>query len=194
MPPIILAGLLAMSAAQQMSLLQATFLAAGIGTIIQTCWFMKMPISQGPSFVPLGAAAGIVLASGGVNHGGMDTLIGAMLVGSLVLIALGLTGVFHRIIAKLVPAIVGGTIITCVGLSLIPSALNSNIFEASGNINQNIILASITAVTLLVAISISIRFPRVQRLFRTGAIILSLLTGTLVATAMGRFDWKTVIR
>ncbi|MEQ6219265.1 solute carrier family 23 protein, partial [Levilactobacillus brevis] len=96
--------------------------------------------------------------------------------------------------AKLVPAIVGGTIITCVGLSLIPSALNSNIFEASGNINQNIILASITAVTLLVAISISIRFPRVQRLFRTGAIILSLLTGTLVATAMGRFDWKTVIQ
>ncbi|GEA97903.1 xanthine/uracil permease [Levilactobacillus brevis] len=193
-PPIILAGLLAMSAAQQMSLLQATFLAAGIGTIIQTCWFMRMPISQGPSFVPLGAAAGIVLASGGVNHGGMGTLIGAMLVGSLVLIALGLTGVFHRIIAKLVPAIVGGTIITCVGLSLIPSALNSNIFEASGNINQNIILASITAVTLLVAISISIQFPRVQRLFRTGAIILSLLTGTLVATAMGRFDWKTVIQ
>lgn len=190
-PPIVLAGSLSMGAASSSGLIQSTFLAAGIGTILQTWLFMKMPVSQGPSFVPLGAAAGIVLASGGVENG-MGTLIGASIIGAIVLILLGISGVFQKIISTLVPAIVGGTIITCVGLSLIPSALNDNVFEASGNVNQNILLASITALTLLIAVAISIRFPKLQRVFKTSSIIIALLVGSGVSALMGRFDWKTV--
>lgn len=191
-PPIILASMMAMGLPDQMGLLQSTFLAAGIGTILQTYFFIKMPVSQGPSFVPLGAAAGVVLASGGIKGSGMGNLIGALLVGSVILIIMGATGIFQKIISKLVPALVGGTIITCVGLSLIPSALNDNIFKASGNINNNIILASVTALTLLIAVSISMRFPNVRRFFRTGSIILALAVGTIASTLMGLFDWKTV--
>jgi Xanthine/uracil permeases len=191
-PPIILAGMMSMSSAGQMGLLQSTFLAAGIGTILQTYLFMKMPVSQGPSFVPLGAAAGVVLASGGVKNG-MGTLIGALLFGSILLIIMGLTGTFQKIISKLVPALVGGTIITCVGLSLIPSALNDNIFKASGNVINNIILASITAITLLIAVGISLHFPNLRRVFRTGSIILALGVGTIASTMMGLFNWKTVV-
>lgn len=191
-PPIILAGMLAMGAADSSGLLQSTFLAAGIGTILQTYFFMKMPMSQGPSFVPLGAAAGVVAASGGLKGNGMATLIGALSVGAVILIILGLSGVFQKIINKLVPAVVGGTIITCVGLSLIPSALNDNIFEAKGNIYQNIELASVTALIMLVCVAISIRFPRVQKLFRTGSIVIALLCGTLMSASMGRFDWQSV--
>lgn len=191
-PPIILAGMMSMGLSDQMGLLQSTFLAAGLGTILQTYFFMKMPVSQGPSFVPLGAAAGVVLASGGIKGEGMGNLIGALLVGSIILILMGITGIFQKIISKLVPALVGGTIITCVGLSLIPSALNDNIFKATGNINNNIILASVTALTLLIAVSISMRFPHVRRFFRTGSIILALAVGTFISTIMGIFDWKTV--
>jgi len=191
-PPIILASMMAMGLGDQMGLLQSTFLAAGIGTILQTFVFMKMPVSQGPSFVPLGAAAGVVLASGGIKGSGMGTLIGALLVGSVILIILGATGIFQKIINKLVPALVGGTIITCVGLSLIPTALNSNIFNAPGNINKNIILASVTALTLLVSVGISLKFPRVRRFFRTSSIILALGVGTIVSTMMGMFNWKEV--
>ncbi|MEY8442251.1 solute carrier family 23 protein [Lactobacillaceae bacterium 24-114] len=191
-PPIILAGLLAMGSADSTGLLQATFLACGIGTILQTRYFMKMPVSQGPSFIPLTAAAGVVLASGGIHGGGMATLMGALLVGAILMILLGLTGVFHKIINRLVPAVVGGTIITCVGLSLIPSALNDNIFEAQGNVYQNIELASITAVILMVCIAISIRFPRLQKLFKTGSIVIALIAGTAVSAAMGRFDASTI--
>lgn len=191
-PPIILAGMMAMGVGDQMNLLQSTFLAAGIGTILQTFIFMKMPVSQGPSFVPLGAAAGVVLGSGGLKGNGMGTLIGALLVGSIILIILGATGVFQKIINKLVPALVGGTIITCVGLSLIPTALNSNIFNAPGNINKNMILAAVTALTLLVSVAISLKFKKVERFFRTSSIILALGVGTLVSTMMGMFDWKTV--
>ncbi|BAP85273.1 xanthine/uracil permease [Paucilactobacillus hokkaidonensis JCM 18461] len=190
-PPVILAGMLSMGTADTSGLLQSTFLAAGIGTILQTWLFMKMPVSQGPSFVPLSAAAGVVLASGGVASG-MGTLLGALIVGAILLILLGLSGAFQKIISTLVPAVVGGTIITCVGLSLIPSALNDNVFEASGNINQNIVLAVITAGTLLLSVAISIRFPKVQRVFKTGSIVLALLVGTGVSAMMGRFDWQTV--
>lgn len=192
-PPIILAGMLAMGAADTSGLLQSTFLAAGVGTILQTSIFMKMPMSQGPSFVPLSAAAGIVLASGGLKGNGMATLIGSLVVGAIILVLLGLSGIFQKIINWLVPAVVGGTIITCVGLSLIPSALNSNIFEAKGNVYQNIELASVTALAMLICVGISIRFPRVQKLFRTGSIVIALLCGTLMSASMGRFNWQSVV-
>ena len=191
-PPIILAGMLAMGAADSTGLLQATFLAAGIGTILQTALFMKMPVSQGPSFVPLSAAAGVVMASGGLKGAGMATLLGALVVGAVLLILLGLSGVFQKIINYLVPAVVGGTIITCVGLSLIPSALNDNIFEAAGNVYQNMELAAVTALTLLICVGISIRFPRVQKLFKAGSIVIALLVGTALSASMGRFDWHSV--
>ena len=191
-PPIVLAGMMAMGLGDQMGLLQSTFLAAGIGTILQTFVFMKMPVSQGPSFVPLGAAAGVVLASGGLKGNGMGTLIGALLIGSIILVILGATGIFQKIINRLVPALVGGTIITCVGLSLIPTALNSNIFNAPGNIDKNMILASVTALTLLISVGISLKFPKVRRIFRTSSIILALGVGTLVSTMMGMFNWKEV--
>ena len=191
-PPIILAGLLTMGAADSTGLLQATFLACGIGTILQTAYFMKMPVSQGPSFVPLTAAAGVVLASGGLHGGGMATLMGALLVGAILLILLGLSGFFQKIINRLVPAVVGGTIITCVGLSLIPSALNDNIFEAKGDVYQNMELAGITAAILIVCVAISIRFPKVQKLFKTGSIVIALLAGTAISASMGRFDASSV--
>ena len=191
-PPIILAGMLAMGAADSTGLLQATFLAAGIGTILQTALFMKMPVSQGPSFVPLSAAAGVVMASGGLKGAGMATLLGALVVGAVLLILLGLSGVFQKVINYLVPAVVGGTIITCVGLSLIPSALNDTIFEASGSIYQNMELAAVTALALLVCVGISIRFPRVQKLFKAGSIVIALLVGTALSASMGRFDWHSV--
>lgn len=191
-PPIILAGMLAMGSADSTGFLQATFLACGIGTILQTGLFMKMPVSQGPSFVPLSAAAGVVLASGGLKGNGMATLLGSLVIGAVLLIILGLSGVFQKIINYLVPAVVGGTIITCVGLSLIPSALNDNIFEAKGNIYQNMELAAVTALTLLVCVSISIRFPRVQKLFKAGSIVIALLVGTAMSASMSRFDWKSV--
>lgn len=190
-PPIIIAGLLSMSLAQKTGFLQAAFLACGIGTILQTRYFMKLPVSQGPSFVPIGAVAGVYLANGAAN-GGMATVLGSLIVGALLLILLGVSGVYQKIINTLVPAIVGGTIITCVGLSLLPSALYDNIFKASGNVNQNIEIAAITALAMLVAITIGIRIPQLQRLFKVSSIIIALIVGTIVASMMGRFDWSAV--
>ncbi len=190
-PPLIIAGLLSMSVVQKTGFLQAAFLACGIGTILQTKFFMKIPVSQGPSFVPIGAVAGVYLANGGPN-GGMATVLGSLVVGAILLVLLGVSGIYQKIINTLVPALVGGTIITCVGLSLLPSALNDNIFKASGNVSQNIEIAAITGGIMLLAITIGIRIPQLQRLFRVSSIIIALIAGTIAASMMGRFDWSSV--
>lgn len=187
-PPLIIAGLLSMSVVQKTGFLQAAFLACGIGTILQTKFFMKLPVSQGPSFVPIGAVAGVYLANGGPN-GGMATVLGSLIVGAVLLILLGLSGIM---INTLVAALIGGTIITCVGLSLLPSALNDNIFKATGNVGQNIEIAAITGFVMLLAITIGIRIPQLQRLFRVSSIIIALIAGTVAASFMGRFDWSSV--
>jgi NCS2 family nucleobase:cation symporter-2 len=152
---------------------------------------MKLPVSQGPSFVPIGAVAGVYLANGGPN-GGMATVLGSLIIGAVLLILLGLSGIYQKIINTLVPALVGGTIITCVGLSLLPSALNDNIFKATGNVGQNIEIAAITGFVMLLAITIGIRIPQLQRLFRVSSIIIALIAGTVAASFMGRFDWSSV--
>mgnify|MGYP002376583569 CR=1 FL=1 len=190
-PPFIIAGLLAMSMDAKMGLIQATFFAAGIGTILQTRYFMKMPMTQGPSFVPIGAIAGIYLANGGGQHG-LATVFGSLLVGAVLVILFGLSGFFQKIIRYLVPSLVGGTIITVVGLSLIPSALNDNIFQAGGNLNQNVILGVVTATILVTCVAISLRFPRLARAFKVSSIIIALLGGSLLAASMGRFSFKSI--
>ena len=147
--PFIIATAIGLSTEASASLIQATFRAAGIGTIIQTFVFMKIPIAQGPSFIPIGAIAGIYFANEAGGNG-WGTVLGASLIGAIVVILLGLTGTFHKLVNYLVPPIVGGTIIYVVGLSLMPTALTSNVFGAPGEISDNLLLASITSITLIV--------------------------------------------
>lgn len=194
-PPILIATAITvgLSAATQgavkTSLVQATFLAAGIGTILQTKFFMKMPISAGPSFVPIGAIVGVAMS----KNGGMSTVIGSMIIGSVLLMLLGLSGIFEKIIEKFIPAVCGGTIITCVGLSLMPSALDDNIFGAKdASINQNVILASVTFITLLVMIVLGLYLPKLKRVLKVSSIIIALLVGSVVASWMGLFHWSIV--
>lgn len=190
-PPLIIAGLLSLGAAPKTGFLQAAFLACGLGTLVQTGWLMKMPMSQGPSYVPVGAVVGVYLANG-ASHSGMATVLGASLVGAILLILLGCSGFYHKIVNHLVPPLVGGTIIACVGLSLLPSALNSNIFQAAGNPLQNIQLALITVGVLLLVIFLGAYWPKLQRYLKPCSIVIALLVGSLVAASEGLFNWSII--
>lgn len=190
--PIIIAGMLSLPLANKMGLIQATFLAAGVGTILQTGVFMKMPVTQGASFVPLGALAGIYMAAGRGTIG-MATIFGSLIVGAFFVLFLGFTRAVPKLIHKFVPSLVGGTIITNVGLSLIPSALNDNIFQASGNLNINVLLGMITAGALVFCVIISLHFPQYNRIFRLGSILIALTVGTTAAALMGQFSFKSVL-
>lgn len=53
--PFLIAMLIGLQPNQSSALIQSTFIAAGLATIVQTYFCMKLPIAQGPSYVPLGA-------------------------------------------------------------------------------------------------------------------------------------------
>lgn len=189
--PFIIASIIGLTTKESSALIQSTFIAAGIATIIQSHFCMKLPVAQGPSFIPIGAVAGIYFANSH-NGNGWGAVLGASLVGAILVIVLGLTGIFNRLIKAFVPPIVGGTIIFIVGLSLMPVALNDNVFNASGDLGQNILLAVISAVTLILFAMIGSRFPRKGRIFRISSVILALVIGSLAAKFMGILDLSQV--
>lgn len=193
--PFIIASALALSQADSASLIQSTFLAAGIATIIQTAWCMRMPVAQGPSYIPLGAIIAVALA-GGAGLSGMGAVYGALIPGALLVIVLGALGWFHRLIRWLVPPIVGGSIILVVGLSLLPIALTANVFAVHGSstINQNIALAALSAALLVVAMMVGLRFNnRVGVWMRLMSVVIALVGGTIAASFIGQFSFDTVL-
>lgn len=119
-------------------------------------------------------------------------MLGASLIGAILVIILGVTGIFNRLIKAFVPPIVGGTIIFIVGLSLMPVALNDNVFNASGDLGQNILLAVIAAATLVLFAMIGSRFPGKGRIFRVSSVILALIIGSVAAQFMGILDLSQV--
>ena len=192
--PFIIASALALSQADSASLIQSTFLAAGIATIIQTAWCMRMPVAQGPSYIPLGAIIAVALA-GGAGLSGIGAVYGALIPGALLVIALGALGWFHRLIRWLVPPIVGGSIILVVGLSLLPIALTANVFAVHGNstINLNIALAALSAALLVVAMMIGLRFNnRAGTWVRLLSVVIALVGGTIAASFVGQFSFDAV--
>lgn len=188
-PPFIIATALSMSSAHAAGLIQSTFLGAGIASLIQVLFFLKLPVCQGPSFVPIGAIVGIYLAA----HG-MDSVLGASAVGAIAVILLGMTGIYKTIVRKFIPSIVSGTIIMIVGLTLLPSAFTSNIYVSSKqlSVNQNIMLAAITAAILILFSMLGVYYPRLGKIFRISSVIIALASGSLIAYFMGGLDLKPV--
>ncbi|EOH99816.1 uracil-xanthine permease [Enterococcus haemoperoxidus ATCC BAA-382] len=189
--PFIIASIIGLSTKESSALIQSTFIAAGIATIIQSYFCMKLPVAQGPSFIPIGAVAGIYFANSQSGNG-WGTVLGASLIGAVLVIILGVTGIFNRLIKAFVPPIVGGTIIFIVGLSLMPVALNDNVFKATGDLGQNILLAVIAATSLVLFAMIGSRFPGKGRIFRVSSVILALVIGSLAAQSMGILDLSQV--
>ncbi len=188
--PFIIASVLTLAVADSATLIQSTFIAAGLATLIQSQWWMRLPVVQGPSYVPIGAIIAIAFASGG-GTAGLATVFGALIPGAIIVALLGSpTGIFHRVIKRLVPPIVGGTIILVVGIALMPVALKESVFAVYGTatVGQNILLATVSAVVLIAAMMAGITMGSRGVWLRLTAVILALAAGTIVASFMGRFS------
>ncbi len=192
--PFVIASILSLGITESSWLIQSTFLAAGLATIVQAHFCMRLPIAQGPSYVPIGAIAGICFAAGG-GYAGLSEVFGSSLVAALLLIGLGMTGLFKKVISALIPRLVGGTIILIIGLSLLPVALQANIYATYGNetVTDNIILALVSLVTLMACVVIGIHMGRRGNWLRTGSVVFALIAGCAAAQMMGRFHWEAVM-
>ncbi|WHY61811.1 nucleobase:cation symporter-2 family protein [Cytobacillus firmus] len=185
-PPMILAGLLSFSVPDSALLIQMTFIACGIATIIQAGFAMKLPVMQGPSFVPLSALAAIGTTSG------IGAMIGSLIPGALLVALLGYPmKVFSKAVRKFIPPIVAGTVIVVVGLSLMPSAINS-IYSAPGNFGENIFVAAVTAAVLIFCMYIGEKSQSKLKYIKIVSVILSLGIGSIAASFFGLVDFSSL--
>lgn len=190
--PFLIAMLIGLQADQSSALIQSTFIAAGLATIVQSYLCMKLPIAQGPSYVPLGAIVGIYAASGG-GELGWSSVLGASLIGAALVILLGMTGIFNKIVKTFIPPIVGGTIIFIVGLSLLPVGIRDNIYGATdATINQNVNLALITSAVLLLFVVLGALLGKKGSIFRIMSVLFALVAGCIAASLMGILDFSAV--
>jgi xanthine permease len=184
--PIIIAGLLALDTMNTTFFIQMCFLAAGIATLIQTIGGLRLPVVQGPSYVPIGALAAI----GGKL--GMGAVFGSLLPGALLIAVLGYPlKWFAKSVKKIIPPLVGGTVIVIVGISLMPSAFNS-IYNAPGNVGHNVLIAFVSAAVLIICILLGRKKKGYGTFFRLVSVILAIVAGTITASVFGSVDFSTV--
>lgn len=183
-PPIILAGLLSFTVADTALLIQRRSSHADLQPN-QAGFAMKLPVMQGPSFVPLSALAAIGTTSG------IGAMIGSLIPGAILIALIGRLKLFSKVVKKFIPPIVAGTVIVVVGISLMPSAISS-IYNAPGNANVNMMIAFISAAILIVCMYIGEKATQRFRFVKLASVILALGIGTIIASFYGMVDFSSV--
>lgn len=187
--PLVVGSALKLSQEQLIFLISADLFTCGIATLIQTLGLgripigIKIPLIQGCTF----AAVTPMILIGGAH--GLTAIYGAIIVAGF--ITLIISPYFSRLIS-LFPPVVTGSIITIIGISLLPVAVTwaggGNSADPSFGSVSNILLA----LFVLVAILLVSRFAR--GFFGNVAILLGLIIGTLVAIPLGLTNFSGVLQ
>ncbi|WP_051967529.1 nucleobase:cation symporter-2 family protein [Kitasatospora mediocidica] len=187
-PPLIIGGAAGLTAPQLTTLLAAALFIAGIATLLQTLGVWKigsrLPFVNGVSF----ATVSPILAVVAVRHGAALPLIfGSTIVAGLCCFLLA--PVFCRLV-RFFPPVVSGTVITLIGVSLLPVAGN---WAQGGDAHApgygslaNLGLAGLTLLSVLLFNRFLTGF--LQRI----SILFGLLVGTLAAIPLGRVDFHAL--
>lgn len=190
--PVILASIIGLSEGWSSNLIQATFLASGITTLIQAKFFMKYPVVYGASFVPIGAITGIYFINGGTSDA-WSYVAGACLVGAVAILLLGCSNQFKKILDRLISPVVGATIVLCIGLSLIPLAFSSMVFAENGfSIGQNVVIAMVTIASMVIFSMIGSKTGKFAAVSRIGSGIFALIAGSAAAGLFAHIDMAAV--
>lgn len=128
-PPIIIAGAIGLSQADRVLLIQVSLVMSAVSTLLQLFpiggrFGSGLPVILGVSFAYLPSMQAIAASGGGVS-----AIAGAMLVGGVVAVIVGL---FVKKIRLLFPPVITGTVVFTIGLSLYPTAIN---YMAGGTAN-----------------------------------------------------------
>src|SRR6476620_6610244 len=147
-PPLILGGAAGLSPAEMGLLVTAGLFISGAATLLQTLGLgpigARLPIVQGISFASVSTMVAIA------SEGGLRPVFGSIIVAGL--IGLLLSSFFAQLI-RLFPPVVTGSIITVIGLSLLPVAFTWAMGGAGSptlGSPSNIGLAGLTRLLILV--------------------------------------------
>ncbi|MGO4955859.1 nucleobase:cation symporter-2 family protein [Luteococcus sp. Sow4_B9] len=179
--PLIIGTAAELPADQVGMLVAAALFVSGLATLLQSLGLpglgAKLPLVNGTTFGAVSTMLAI-LATGG----GMPVIYGSVMVAGV--IGFVLAPLFSRI-QRFFPPVVTGTIITAMGISLLPVAAGWITNQAEGGASvTNLLLAGFTLAVVLLC-------TRIRALARV-AILVGIVVGTLVAAAFGEADFSTV--
>ncbi|UTM58512.1 purine permease [Photobacterium sp. CCB-ST2H9] len=185
--PLIVGSSIGLPIDEIVTLINAALLASGVVTIVQCLGVgpvgIRLPVVMGSSFGFLGVAINIG------NNGGVGAIMGAALVGSFVVVA---ASFFMDKIRKLFPNVVSGVVVTLIGLTILPVAMNW-VGDAPTSSEQfatmpKLFLAFIS-LAIVIVVSIYCRGA-----VAASAIVIGLAGGYLVALSMGMVDLNQIAR
>ncbi|MFJ4067698.1 nucleobase:cation symporter-2 family protein [Pseudomonas sp. NPDC089996] len=183
--PLILGSALGLTSAQIVMLINANLLTSGIATLIQTLGFWKfgarLPMIQGCSFIAL---APMIMIG---KEFGLTEVFGAVIASGA--ITIGLAPIFSRLL-RFFPPVVIGSLITIIGISLMPAAA---IWLGGGNTGSedfgapaNLLLGLATvAVTLVI-------YAKFSGFLGNLSVLIGLFAGSLMAAACGMTQFSQV--
>lgn len=184
--PLIVGQAAGLSPADIGILIAAALFMGGLATLLQTIGIpffgSQLPLVQGVSFASVATMVAIV--SGG---GGLPAVFGAVMVSAA--IGLLIAPIFSKIV-RFFPPVVTGTVITTIGLTLMPVAANwamggNRKAEDYGSMANIGLAAATLALVLLLS---KVGSATISRL----SILLAMVVGTAIAAATGMADFSKV--
>lgn len=179
--PIMIAGALGYNAHQLTYLISTDIFMCGVATFLQVqlnkYFGIGLPVVLGVAFQSVAPLSMI-----GASHGS-GAMFGALIVSGIYVVLV--SGFFSKI-ANLFPSIVTGSVITTIGLTLIPVAIGNMGNNAAKPTVQSLILAVITILIILVVNIYTTGF------IKSISILIGLIVGTAIAASMGLVDFTPV--
>ncbi|MFC2946993.1 nucleobase:cation symporter-2 family protein [Virgibacillus sediminis] len=182
--PLIVGGALGLTSAQLTYLVGIDILMCGVATLLQVVknryFGIGLPVVLGCTFT----AVGPMIAIGG--EFGISAVYGAIIVSGLFVI---LISKFFGKLVRFFPPVVTGTVVTIIGITLIPVAINDMGGGQGASDFGSLSNISLSFGTLLFII-LMYRFTK--GFIRSISILLGLIFGTAAATFMGMVDFTAV--
>ncbi|BDH59995.1 xanthine permease [Lysinibacillus sp. PLM2] len=183
--PIIIGGALGFSSEQMTYLVAIDIMMCGIATLLQVMrgkiFGIGLPVVLGCTFT----AVSPIIAIG--SDKGVGAVYGAIIASGIIVVLI--SGIFGKLV-KFFPPIVTGSVVTIIGISLIPVAIN-NMGGGQGaedfGSGTNIALAMVTLLIILLIYRFTTGF------IRSISILLGLIFGTVIAAVLGKVDFQPVI-
>src|SRR5947209_663146 len=185
--PLIVSFAIGLKQDQLIYLINADLFTCGVATLIQTLGIwktpvgIKIPIMQGCTFA---AVTPMILI--GKAHG-LTTIYGSIIIAGIITVLI--SPYFSRLL-RFFPPVVTGTIITIIGVSLLPVAVN---WAAGGNPSApNYGNVGFIVMAFVVLILILVVYRAFRGFISNIAVLLGLIIGTLVAIPFGLADFSGV--
>ncbi|WP_404458563.1 nucleobase:cation symporter-2 family protein [Oceanobacillus kapialis] len=182
--PLIVGEALGLTSEQLTYLVAIDIFMCGVATILQLVnnrfFGIGLPVVLGCTFT----AVGPMIAIGG--EFGISAIYGAILVSGLVVILI--SGFFGKMV-RFFPPVVTGSVVTIIGITLIPVAIN-NMGGGEGAADFGSLTNISLAFGTLIFIILMYRFT--SGFLRSVSILIGLVVGTIVASFMGKVDFVAV--